>query len=328
MRFIAAVLATTLVGSAAQVKEPRLGVSGDRFTVNGTPRFLVLVSYFDAMDATPATLRSDFAFLRAHGIDGVRIFPNWWDCDAPTTCHRPSPRTLLDASGKLRPGRLDRLQEVLTIAASHGLIVDLSFTRETVPGLRYEGYEAGLVATVAALEGRHAHTLVDLQNEVEINSLGRSKDGVADVVHLAGAVTGADPERLLVASVSGDVGRAQRFGRATRKSLDAVAYHDPRRANWWSRVPAVVRQLKDGETRPIYLQEPTAFQRAGARADDDAAALHFVSAVRAARDAGAAAWVFHTRKGFDLSQRSFQDQLEDGERSLLLGGRESFLKIN
>ena len=52
-----------------------LGVEGPRFTVDGAPRFLLVVSYFDALRASDATLAADFAWLRRHGIDGVRIFP-------------------------------------------------------------------------------------------------------------------------------------------------------------------------------------------------------------------------------------------------------------
>jgi hypothetical protein len=56
-----------------------LGIDEEMFTVNGTPQFLVFVSYFDAMDVSATNLHSDFAYLRSKGVDGVRIFPNWWD---------------------------------------------------------------------------------------------------------------------------------------------------------------------------------------------------------------------------------------------------------
>ena len=39
-----------------------LGTAGDRFTVNGTPRFLVLTSYFDALDAVALDAALDAAY--------------------------------------------------------------------------------------------------------------------------------------------------------------------------------------------------------------------------------------------------------------------------
>ena len=54
---------------------PALKIAGPAFTVDGRPRFLLLVSYFDALRASDATLEADFAFLRRCGLDGVRHLP-------------------------------------------------------------------------------------------------------------------------------------------------------------------------------------------------------------------------------------------------------------
>jgi hypothetical protein len=57
---------------------------------------------------------------------------------------------------------------------------------------------------------------------------------------------------------------------------------------------------------------------AGARPGrDDTTVDHFRAALRDARAAGAAAWVFHTRKAFRLDDRSFTAQQEPGEREFL-----------
>ncbi|MFI5051129.1 MAG: hypothetical protein ACHQEA_14835, partial [Gaiellales bacterium] len=39
---------------------PSLGIAGASFTIDGRPRFLLLVSYFDALRASDATLEADF----------------------------------------------------------------------------------------------------------------------------------------------------------------------------------------------------------------------------------------------------------------------------
>ena len=135
-----------------------LGVDGPRFTVDGTPRFLLVVSYFDALRASDATLEADFAWLRRHGIDGVRIFPNWWRCAAVRQCggHAGDDTLMAAPDGALRPAVLARLKAVLAAAGRHGLIVDLSFARETVRDpqereLSPSAYADALVAAVRAL---------------------------------------------------------------------------------------------------------------------------------------------------------------------------------
>ena len=106
-----------------------LGTRGDRLTVDGEPRFLVLVSYFDALDA--AALDEDLAYI-ARFADGIRILPNWWDWRADRECRfHFSDRTLMavGAGGvlTLRPARLERLKTVLRTARAAGLVVDVTF---------------------------------------------------------------------------------------------------------------------------------------------------------------------------------------------------------
>jgi hypothetical protein len=303
-------LAASLATQSAMA--PVIGVSRDQFTIDGKARFLVLVSYFDALDANEAVLREDFGNFERHGIDGVRIFANWWDCADMDTCKQPSPRTLMDAHGGLRPAQLDRLRHVLALAASHRLVVDLTFTRETVRdegrALDAAGYERGLVAVTRALKDQAPHVLFDLQNEVEIH-------GFENVDRVRATLRQIDPTRLVTAS-TGSVDLVRKFD--ALDAVDVMAFHDPRVRDWWTRTASVVRELKAISQRPIYLQEPTAYQVVGARPGrDDTDADHFRTALRAAREAGAAAWVFHTRKGFRLDDRSFTAQQEPGEREFL-----------
>jgi len=298
---------------------PALGVSGDKLTVDGQPRFLLFVSYFDALDASDPVLDEDFHTFTTAGLDGVRIFANWWDCTTMDACTQPSPRTLMDASGALRPAQVERLRRVLARAASHRLLVDLTFTRETVREgdrkLDAAGYELGLLAVTRELTGKAPHVLFDLQNEVEIHGFGASTETAGNLVRLRADLKERDPSRLIVAS-TGSVDLVRQLD--ARGGLDAIAFHDPRVRDWWTRTAGVVGELKTISKRPIYLQEPTAYQQAGARAGrDDTDVEHFRSALRAAREAGAAAWLFHTRKGFRLDDRSFTSQQEPGEREFL-----------
>jgi hypothetical protein len=307
-----------------RAQPPVLGVDGSRFTVDGTPRFLLVVSYFDALRASDATLEADFDWLRRHGIDGVRIFPNWWRCEAVRQCggHAGDDTLMSAPGGALRPAVLGRLRAVLAAAGRHGLIVDLSFARETVQDtqgreLAPSTYADALVAAVRGL-GAIPHVMIDLQNEVYQNRLfaDRAEADASQVAALARRVDGG----ARIVFVSTNAAEAERYVYCAVDGcpLDVIAVHDARVPDWHDRTPAVVRDLvalgaRRG-ARPVYLQEPHAWQ--DERAPDRVE--RFLDAAARARRAGAAAWTFHTRSAFILREsRSLASQLDAGERAVL-----------
>jgi hypothetical protein len=303
---------------------PVLGVDGARFTVDGAPRFLLLVSYFDALRASDATLEADFAWLRRHGIDGVRVFPNWWRCAAVRQCggHAGDDTLMAAPDGALRPAALARLKAVLAAAGRHGLIVDLSFARETVRDAQERElpaavYADALVAAMRAV-GPARHVMIDVQNEVYQNRLfAEHADADAPrVAALAGRVAGG--ARIVFVSTNAAEAERYTYCGADGCPLDVLAVHDAREPNWHDRTPAVVRELvalgARHRPRPVYLQEPQAWQ--DERAPDRVE--RFLDAAARARRAGAAAWTFHTRSAFILRDgRSLASQVEADERKVL-----------
>ncbi len=309
---------------AARAQPPVLGVDGARFTVDGKPRFLVLVSYFDALRASDATLEADFAWLRRHGIDGVRIFPNWWRCAAVRQCggHAGDDTLMTAPGGALRPAVLARLRAALAAAGRHGLVVDLSFARETVRDakggeLPAPAYGEALAAAVRAL-GPTPHVMIDLQNEVYQNRLfaERPAEDAPRVAALARRVDGGS--RIVFVSTNTPEAERYTYCGVAGCPLDVLAVHDAREPDWHDRTPAVVRDLvalgARHQPRPVYLQEPQAWQ--DERAPDRVE--RFLDAAARARRAGGAAWTFHTRSAFILRDgRSLTGQLDAGERAVL-----------
>jgi hypothetical protein len=327
---LSGLLAAGLVAAQApgapqpRAQPPVLGVDQSRFTVDGTARFLIVVSYFDALRASDGTLEADFAWLRRHGIDGVRIFPNWWRCAAVRQCggHAGDDTLMAAPDGSLRPAVLERLRGVLAAAGRHGLIVDLSFARETVRDaagreLTAAAYADGVVAAVQAL-GPAPHVMIDLQNEVYQNRLFGER-AAADAPQVAALAARVDGGSRIV-FVSTNAGEAERYTycRTDGCPLDVLAVHDARVPNWHDRTPAVVRGLvalgARHQPRPVYLQEPQAWQ--DERAPDRVE--RFLDAAARTRREGGAAWTFHTRSAFILRDgRSLTGQLDAGERSVL-----------
>jgi hypothetical protein len=312
-----------------------LTVSGQRFKVDGQTRFLVFVSYFDALHASTLALNSDFSYLKSKGVDGIRILPNWWRYASTYPSSGGmyfAQDTLIAPDGGLRSGPLTKLLDVLNLAKRWGLIVDLSFSAETVrecpadnclstkhdSTLDLARFRDGLVALAKALNGAgsgYTHVFFDIQNESDKPSNGpRDKRPLAsyplEVKGIVQAIHAVDRRMIVTASLSGGTTTADAKRFAGAASLDIVAWHEPRDPTWWNDTAARVSELRD-QGIPVYLQEPEP-------AGDRAWTLAGIKAnVSNAYDAGAAAWCFHTRTGFYLTGSNLQSHLSPDEVSFL-----------
>ena len=319
---------------AAQPLGPVLGVSGDRFVVDEVSRFLVFLSYFDGIQRPDAALNADLDYLSKQGVDGIRVLPNW-------------KAQLFGTDGTVHPAALEKLVALVAAAAARGMVVDVTFTRETScpsgvspadPECAFSvaEYTAAIVKVATALK-RHRNVLFDVQNEFVIH-LGKEEAASAPhpVAAIRGAIKAVDPDRLVTASSAGGV-PPEAFAVTTRAlGLDVVAYHDGRDSgpnhpapNWVTRTPEVISALRGAapapsDRRPIYLQEPTRFLAPHEdRGDSDDRPESYLHAVSLAKRAGAAAWTFHTPAGFTLDSSTplhsadGQGLLQKGEVSVL-----------
>jgi hypothetical protein len=316
MRVLASLALAVVIAAPAA---PVLGISGDRFTVNGSPRFLLFVSYFDAMRLARAgaepggALDADFRYIASHGFDGIRVFPNWYHYASGA---RADGDALFTKDGSIRSAAWPIFISVLDRAAANGLIVDVSFSRETISDLSVDAYIAQLEAVAAKLKGAHPHAFFDLQNEFPIHMSER------DAARALAAVRSADPARIVTVSIdSGSVNDPGDAGRlSARLRLPVAAYHESRDPDEWfteayiARIVGALRTGLGAEKVPIYLQEPTAIGTMCPprclEQDWDDEPSHARDAARAAERAGAAAWTFHTRSTFDLSNTTFRARLE------------------
>lgn len=307
-----------------------LTIDGRAFKVNGTAKFLVFVSYFDAFDVSNANLASDFAALKSRGVDGVRIFPNWWGLNSPAPSTKYYAQdTLIDTDGYLRSGPLDKFLDILDIAKSEGLLVDVTFSAESVgycPGDDCVAFSPAIgsltkAELIAALEdltdvladagSAYKHVLFDLQNEVDI--VGPS-DGIlddTDVDEVAEAVHAIDPYRIVTVSLSGGTSAEGAAEFANWAEVDVAAWHEERVSSWWDSTDDRVADMRATTGKPVYLQEPAPY-------GDAAWTLSGVSAnVQAAKSSGASAWCFHTRSSFYLNGTSLWSSLASVEEDFL-----------
>lgn len=298
-----------------------LGIQGDHFTVNGTAKFLVFVSYFDALDVRGADIEADLTYLKQRGIDGIRIFADWRTQTSRASDWSCAGDTVIDPGGNIQEGPFNNMIYLLNKAREHGMFVDITLSSEIVSTneaghcastLTHGELAAGVQQLTTLLKGDgYRHVMFDLQNEVDksSNSLQDGPISMANVASLIdGSVHAIDPDRIVFASLtetSGDAksgaGADSVRARFAEQHAMVIAYHDPRRNGWEADTTDVVNHLKG--TLPVYLQEP--------ERSDNGHSWDGTAAVKLAKAAGAAAWTFHTSAGFFMNDRGIASHFTD-----------------
>src|SRR5947207_11628842 len=136
---------------AAPAHAQRLTVQGDRFAIDGTPKFLVFISYFAGMGAPNMT--ADLHLLKSLGFDGIRIWPNL-----------DTGPQLMNGNGTLREAELQHFLSILNTAKAERLVVDVTFTYEHIAGMTPSTALIGIVNATTVLRP-YENLLFDIQNE-------------------------------------------------------------------------------------------------------------------------------------------------------------------
>jgi hypothetical protein len=274
----------------------RLSIQGDRFAIDGSPRFIVFISYFSAMNAVNIT--ADLKYLKSRGFDGVRIWPNL----------NTGPVQLMRSDGTLRPEGLSTLKFILDRARDERLVVDVSFTAEHVAGLDAGRFRDGIVATTGELRD-YENVLFDIQNETNVYGPFRRPLPESDVIAIRQGIKSVDARRIVTSSISSNDTAAFTSDFAARTGLDVAAYHDPRTSQFsvQSWVQSLVDDLKRSG-KPAYLQEPmpTRYVYFPVSYVSDNYREQMINA----KIAGAAAWCFHTNIQGDNPGQLFQNLIE------------------
>src|SRR5258708_263079 len=287
-----------LLGAPAHAQ--RLTVQGDRFAIDGTPKFLVFISYFAGMGAP--NVGADLHLLKSLGFDGVRIWPNV-----------DTGPQLMNADGSLQPDSLARLTTILNIAKQERMIVDLTFTREHVGGMSPDAYLIGIVNATSGLRA-YDNALFDIENGRNVGD--RRFLSEDDVGRIFRAIKAIDASRIATASNSlgGPDGPRTAADFTARLGLDGNAFHETRQVDWYTlAVQRPIIQTLRSAGKPVDMQEPMGTRDSSGIATS-LRATYFMQAMANAKLSGAAAWCFHTRIAFDF--RTGAPFLEDRLRAI------------
>lgn len=300
-----------------------LGVTGARFTLNGTPVYLHGISYYGALGAPEDSIRRDLGDMRRLGLNWIRVWATWYAFDFDVSA--------VDGEGNPRQPYLKKLQWLVAECDRRGMVVDVTLSRGNggVGPPRLQTHEAHLraVRTVCTALARYRNWYLDLSNERNIRD--QRHTSIEELARLREAVAALNPRRLVTASHAGDLSRGDLEQYLRTVKVDFVAVHRPRDADSPGQTEAWARQYLEwmrelGRVVPVHFQEP--FRRGYGewepRADD------FVTDALGAKAGGAAGWCLHNgdqrngpdrhpRRSFDLRARRLFDQLDPEEMAAL-----------
>ncbi len=314
---LAGASASAVSGSSLFAGTTTIGLSGKAFTLNGQAKFLVLAGYFDGLDsADPA---GDMAYLKSKGFDGVRIFPNWWNwAQMDNGDAKYSNSTLLTSSGGVRPERLAKLKQIIEAAAREGMVVDISFARETVNGscsnrgrgttypmLCEAQYKNGVVSVATSLKD-YTNIFYDLQNEFDGDITALSASHVTD---LKNRIKAADPNVIVSLSTADPNGTtaknvAQTYG------MDIINAHFAGGAELNSNLSSALG------AKPVYNGEP---YHTDSLEDGTYGAQDLINGAKRSKQTGYAAWTFHTADTFTIDGSTVQGVLGAEEKGFVNG---------
>ncbi|MFO0910497.1 MAG: serine hydrolase [Isosphaeraceae bacterium] len=307
----------------APVRRTILGTRASRFTINGTPTFLLGISHYGALGEKEDDLGRDLDALQRHGFNWLRVWATWSAFDHDVSA--------VDAQGRARSLYLDRLKELVAECDRRGLIVDITLTRRKGADhgalADFEAHQRA-VATVLGALAPHRNWYLDLANERDVNDARFVP--IAELKTLREQVRRLDPERLVTASFGGHDLSDDDVDTSTRMiGLDFLAPHRPRNPRSPRETMAHTRAAqaalqKLGQAAPILYQEP--FRRG--YTDWQPTAADFLDDLQGALAGGAAGWCLHNgsqrgtkeerpRRSFDLRDGSLLDQLDPVEREVV-----------
>ena len=301
-----------------------LGVKGAQFTLDGTPAFLLGISYYGALGASRETIENDLARMQQAGFNWMRVWATWGAFENDVSA--------VDAQGRARDPYLATLKWLASECDRRGMVLDVTLTRgDATSGPGRVGSAAAHMRAVELLVRELAprrNWYLDLANERNIAD-ARFVD-FPELAALRRRVRELDPRLLVTASQGGDIARGELRSYLKEVEVDFITPHRPRGADspaqTEERTRSYLSRMRDeGRVVPVHYQEP--FRRGYGPRVWEPPADGFLADLDAAIAGGAAGWCFHNgdqkdrpegrpRRSFDLRDGALFDQLDAEERAL------------
>lgn len=311
-----------LLACLAATQGPSLAMDGTQFTLDGTPTFLLGISYYGALAIEDeAVLADDLDTMRSYGFNWVRVWATWSAYDNSVCA--------VQRDGSPHGPYLDRLLRLCRLAGERGMVVDVTLHRgeQTDVPRNFEEHLAVAKALATALVP-YRNVYFDVANE---RNVGDARFVPLDeVAQLIAAIKAIDPDRLCTASDGGGINGKEAHKLLNEGHVDFLAPHRSRHAGSPQETAKDTRDLLAAaatvRTVPVHYQEP--FRRR--YSSWNPVAMDFQTDLEQAQSGGAAGWCFHNggqrntdderpRHSFDLrpEEPRLFDQFDAEERAFL-----------
>src|SRR5262245_25179789 len=135
-------------------------IKNGQFLQDGRPEFLLGLSYFDGLSASPRVLESDLRFFGERGFNALRVWANWY------TDFQPHTIGLLEPDGAVNAAMLNRFKRMIDLTNEKGFVIKLTFSRHPLEEIPFPGYKNGILEVVKAIKNSQ-NVILDLQNETD-----------------------------------------------------------------------------------------------------------------------------------------------------------------
>ncbi|RLE65711.1 MAG: hypothetical protein DRJ38_03295 [Thermoprotei archaeon] len=285
-----------------------IGVSGNRFTLNGRPIFLLGISAFDAIGKMKD---EDLDELRRLGFNLIRVWADWRE------------NTIFNPDGSINFTKLNELKALVEACAKRRIVVDLALfdSSLTFGDDQAKRRKAAEILTRELLGFRNM--IFDVMNEHDHSGATMTHEEVKEIRDIIKSI---DPNRVVTVSSceehlitsKGELVEQNILEEVNVVKVDVLTPHLPRTEDWWNQTARRVQKIRGflnsiNKSLPIYLQEENRRGWGGFWPTKD----QFLTALRQAYESGAAGWVFHTDAGFDLSSGSIFTFLDDVEKEVV-----------
>ena len=302
-----------------------LGIEGTRFTLNHRPVFLMGISYYGALGATPENIRLDLDEMKRIGFNWIRVWATWAGFENNVSA--------VEGDGSPREPYLSNLKVLIQECDTRGMVVDVTLSRGngvTGPS-RLQSLDDLIHAaeTLASQLQAYRNWYLDMGNERNINDFRFVS--IQELHAIARHVKERDPRRLVTASNAGVMDKETLRAYLVEIPVDFVAIHLSRNEKSSSHTAPQIVQLLDsmkalGKSVPVHCQEP--FRRGYQPGHFEPTAEDFIQDLQGAMQGGAAGWSFHNgdqknqpesrpRRSFDLRDSRLFDQLDSEEKAFL-----------
>jgi hypothetical protein len=320
-------IAATLLLCCTGVRATELGVQSTRFTLDGTPTFLLGCSYYAGLGASDETLGKDLDEMKRLGFNWVRVWATWAAFDHDVSA-------VDGKTGDPRPQFVRRLARLADECDRRGMVLNVTLSRGNgatgPPRLQGLDPHRRAVETVLAEMGARTNWYLDLSNERNLKD--QRFTPFEDLAVLRELVRRQNPRLLVTASHAGDVTREDVEAYLKRAKVDFLSIHRPRGRGSAGQTANKSRQVQQwiaeaaGKDRAVPLHYDEPFRRGFT--DYEPTADDFRTDLDAARSTGAAGWCFHNgherdgpqgrpRRSFDLRDKTLFEQLDDEEQKFL-----------